>query len=128
MTEAGKLPSMMTAIEISTPGGPEVLKPVERPTPQPGAGEVLIRVGAAGLNRGDLMQRQGYYPPPPGASDIPGLEVAGRIAALGADVDGWQIGAPVCAILAGGGYAEYAVAPAVQCLPVPHGLSMTEAG
>jgi len=119
---------MMIAIEISTPGGPEVLKPVERPTPQPAPGEILIRVEAAGLNRGDLMQRQGYYPPPPGASDIPGLEVAGRVAALGEGVDGWQIGAPVCAILAGGGYAEYAVAPAVQCLPVPHGLSMTEAG
>jgi putative PIG3 family NAD(P)H quinone oxidoreductase len=118
----------MIAIEISTPGGPEVLKPVERPTPEPAVGEVLIAVEAAGLNRGDLMQRQGYYPPPPGASDIPGLEVAGRIAALGADVRGWKVGDRVCAILAGGGYAEYAVAPAAQCLPIPRGLSMTEAG
>ena len=119
---------MMIAIEIAAPGGPEVLTPVERPIPRAAPDEVLIRVEAAGLNRGDLMQRQGFYPPPPGASDIPGLEVAGRIAALGAGVDGWQIGAPVCAILAGGGYAEYAVAPAVQCLPVPEGLSMIEAG
>jgi NADPH:quinone reductase len=118
----------MIAIEISTPGGPDVLKPVERPTPEPTPGEVLIAVEAAGLNRGDLMQRQGYYPPPPGASDIPGLEVAGRIAALGPGVQGWQVGERVCAILAGGGYAEYAVAPAVQCLPIPRGLSMTEAG
>jgi NADPH2:quinone reductase len=118
----------MIAIEISTPGGPDVLRPVERPTPEPMRGEVLIAVEAAGLNRGDLMQRQGYYPPPPGASDIPGLEVAGHIAALGGGVQGWQVGDRVCAILAGGGYAEYAVAPAVQCLPTPRRLSMTEAG
>jgi putative PIG3 family NAD(P)H quinone oxidoreductase len=118
----------MTAIEISAPGGPGVLKPVRRPTPEPANGEVLIRVEAAGLNRGDLMQRQGYYPPPPGVTDIPGLEVAGRIAALGAGVAGWQVGEPVCALLAGGGYAEYAVAPALQCLPIPDGLSMAEAG
>lgn len=118
----------MVVVEISSPGGPEVLRPVERPPPEPAVGEVLIAVEAAGLNRGDLMQRQGYYPPPPGASDIPGLEVAGRVVALGTGAHGWKVGDRVCAILAGGGYAEYAVAPTAQCLPIPRGLSMTEAG
>ncbi|MDB5395778.1 MAG: NAD(P)H-quinone oxidoreductase [Rhodospirillales bacterium] len=117
----------MTVIEISEPGAPEVLKPAERPTPRPAAGEILIRVEAAGINRPDLLQRQGNYPPPPGASDIPGLEVAGTVAALGAGVTGWTVGDAVCALLAGGGYAEYAAVPAVQCLPVPTGLSMVEA-
>jgi putative PIG3 family NAD(P)H quinone oxidoreductase len=118
---------MMTVIEISQPGGPEVLKPASRPTPSPADGEILIRVEAAGVNRPDLLQRQGNYPPPPGASDIPGLEVAGTVAALGAGVTGWTVGDPVCALLAGGGYADYAAVPAVQCLPAPAGLSMAQA-
>jgi putative PIG3 family NAD(P)H quinone oxidoreductase len=123
----------MKAIEISTPGGPEVLRLVDRPDPVPGPGEVLIEVAAAGVNRPDLLQRKGLYPPPPGASDIPGLEVAGRLAALGPDEPrsasgrAWQIGDEVCALLAGGGYAELAAAPGVQCLPVPRGLSLVEA-
>ena len=121
------LPTSMTAIEITAPGEPDVLKPVQRDTPKPGAGEILIRVAAAGVNRPDLLQRQGNYPPPPGASDIPGLEVAGHVAALGEDVSGWRVGDEVCALLAGGGYAEFAAAPAEQCLPVPAGLSMVEA-
>ncbi len=124
---AAKLPTTMTAIEIAEPGGPEVLRPAERPMPTPKPREVLIRVVAAGVNRPDLLQRQGNYPPPPGASDIPGLEVAGQIAALGDGMDGWKIGDPVVALLAGGGYAEYAAAPVEQCLPVPAGLSMIEA-
>jgi NADPH2:quinone reductase len=117
----------MRAIEIREPGGPEVLTLVERPRPKPGPGEVLIRVAAAGVNRPDVMQRAGYYPPPPGASDLPGLEVAGEIAARGPGVDGWHLGEPVCALVSGGGYAEYCVAPAAQCLPVPKGFSMAEA-
>jgi putative PIG3 family NAD(P)H quinone oxidoreductase len=124
---ADPIPATMTAIEITTPGGPEVLKPVERPMPEPAEGEVLIRIEAAGVNRPDLLQRQGNYPPPPGASDIPGLEAAGRIVALGAGVTQWRVGDAVCALLAGGGYATYATVPAVQCLPIPAGLSMVEA-
>jgi putative PIG3 family NAD(P)H quinone oxidoreductase len=121
------IPATMTAIEISQPGAAEVLKPAERPTPSPADDEILIRVEAAGINRPDLLQRQGNYPPPPGASDIPGLEVAGTVAALGAGVIGWAVGDPVCALLAGGGYAQYAAVPSVQCLPLPTGLSMVEA-
>jgi putative PIG3 family NAD(P)H quinone oxidoreductase len=117
----------MIAIAIREPGGPEVLEAVERPRPEPGAGEVLIRVAAAGVNRPDVMQRRGRYSPPPGVSDIPGLEVAGTIEAVGADVERWRIGDRVCALLAGGGYAEYAVAPAPQCLPVPAGLDLIQA-
>lgn len=117
----------MTAIEIAQPGGPEVLTPVERPKPAPGRGEVLIKVAAAGVNRPDVMQREGTYPPPPGASDIPGLEVAGSIEAIGADVGDLRVGAEVCALVSGGGYAEYCVAPAPQCLPVPAGLLPVEA-
>lgn len=127
----------MRVIEITRPGGPDVLRPVERPAPGPGPGEVLIDVGAAGINRPDLMQRQGHYPPPKDASDIPGLEIAGRIAALGDALDGrppqsasgrvWKIGDSVCALVSGGGYAEQCVAPGVQCLPVPAGLSVVEA-
>jgi putative PIG3 family NAD(P)H quinone oxidoreductase len=117
----------MTAIEISTPGQPEVLVPVERPDPVPGAGEVLISVHAAGVNRPDVMQRRGRYAPPPGASDIPGLEVAGTIAAVGDGVTDWREGDRVCALLAGGGYATLAVAPAPQCLPIPVPLNFTEA-
>jgi putative PIG3 family NAD(P)H quinone oxidoreductase len=121
------LPDVMTAIDPAEPGGPEVLVPVERPVPQPGPGEVLIRVAAAGVNRPDVLQRQGAYPPPPGAPSIPGLEVAGEIVALGDGVDAAQLRQEVCALIAGGGYAEYAVAPAGQCLPVPDALTMIEA-
>ena len=117
----------MTCIEISSPGSPDVLRPVERPDPVPAAGEVLIRVHAAGVNRPDVIQRQGHYPPPPGASDIPGLEVAGVIESLGDSVDGWRVGDRVCALLAGGGYATKCVAPARQCLPVPETLDFASA-
>ena len=121
------LPAAMRVVEISAYGGPEVLKLSSRPLPEPDAGEVLIKVAAAGVNRPDLLQRQGHYPPPAGASDIPGLEVAGTIAKLGEKVSGWQAGDEVCALLAGGGYAEFCVVPALQCLPVPNGLSLAEA-
>jgi len=121
------LPATMTAIEISEPGGPEVLKPVTRPMPLPGMGEVLIEVKAAGVNRPDIQQRMGHYDPPPGASDIPGLEVAGRIVALGLGVPHLRIGDEVCALVAGGGYATHCVAPAPQMLPIPKGLTMVEA-
>ena len=117
----------MIAIDPAAAGGPEVLVPVERPVPTAGPGEVLIRVAAAGVNRPDLMQRQGKYPPPPGASSIPGLEIAGTIVALGAGVDAGNLGQPVCALITGGGYAHYAAAPFGQCLPVPAALSMIEA-
>jgi putative PIG3 family NAD(P)H quinone oxidoreductase len=121
------LPDQMTAIEIGEPGGPEALTVTKRPIPTPAAEEILIKTAAAGINRPDVMQRQGNYPPPPGASDIPGLEVSGTIAALGSGVTGWAVGDKVCALVAGGGYAEYCIAPAPQCLPVPAGLSMIEA-
>jgi NADPH:quinone reductase len=121
------VPASMTAIAIRAPGGPEVLQPRRQPVPDIGAGEVLIRVAAAGVNRPDLLQRQGKYPPPPGAPDTPGLEVAGTIVAVGASVSDWRVGDAVCALVAGGGYAEYCAAPAVQCLPVPRGLGLTEA-
>src|SRR5579864_3074209 len=121
------LPTTMTVIEIGEPGGPEVLRPATRPMPLPGMGEVLIQVAAAGVNRPDVLQRQGDYPPPPGASDIPGLEVAGTVVALGLGVHRTRIGDAVCALLAGGGYASHCVAPEPQCLPVPKGFSMSEA-
>jgi NADPH2:quinone reductase len=117
----------MTAIEISEPGGPAVLKPAERDVPAPSDREVLIRVAAAGVNRPDLLQRQGKYPPPPGASDIPGLELSGTIEVLGPNVAEWQVGDRVCALVAGGAYATYAVAPSPQCIPVPKGCSLVEA-
>jgi len=117
----------MIAIEIREPGEPEVLIPVERPMPTPGSGEVLIKVAAAGVNRPDLMQRRGRYPPPPGASDIPGLEIAGTIDRVGPDVSDWKSGDAVCALVAGGGYAELCVAPVGQCLPSPAKLSDIEA-
>jgi NADPH2:quinone reductase len=120
------IPETMTAIDPAQPGGPEVLEPVERPVPRPGPGEVLIRVEAAGVNRPDVMQRLGFYPPPPGAPSIPGLEVAGTVAAIGDGVESLAIGERVCALVAGGGYAQYCVAPAGQCLPVPAPLSMVE--
>jgi NADPH2:quinone reductase len=116
----------MTVAEIDAPGPDGALRIARRPVPAPGNGEVLIRVEAAGLNRGDIMQRIGRYPPPPGASDLPGLEVAGTVAALGEGVADFSIGDRVCAIMAGGGYGEYATAPAVQCLPLPDSLSMIE--
>ncbi|MBA4762746.1 NAD(P)H-quinone oxidoreductase [Sphingomonas sp.] len=121
------LPDRMTAIDPAQPGGPEVLVPVERPVPVPRADEVLIRVAAAGVNRPDVLQRMGGYPPPPGVTTIPGLEVAGTVVAVGADLPPELIGQPMCALIAGGGYAEYAVAPLGQCLSVPEGLSMVEA-
>jgi putative PIG3 family NAD(P)H quinone oxidoreductase len=117
----------MPAVTIASPGGPEVLVASTRPVPQPGPDEVLIEVAAAGVNRPDVLQRQGNYPVPPGASDLPGLEVAGRIVALGPGVMTWAIGDPVMALLAGGGYAGYVNAPAPQCLPVPSGFTMIEA-
>jgi len=122
-----KLPETMQAIEIIEPGGPEVLQACERPLPEVGPGEVLIRVAAAGVNRPDVLQRQGNYAPPPGASDIPGLEVAGEVVALGEGVESWELGDHVCALVTGGGYAEYCVAPAAQCLPVPRGLTLLQA-
>src|SRR5450755_3269558 len=121
------VPSEMKVVEIAAPGGPEQLKMAMRPVPKPGAREVLVRVAAAGVNRPDVMQRQGRYPPPAGASDIPGMEVAGEIVALGSDVTGLSIGDQITALLTGGGYAEYAVAAAPLCLPVPRGLTMVEA-
>jgi NADPH:quinone reductase len=120
------LPQSMRAIEIAQPGAPEVLRLAQRPVPTPGPGEVLLRVIAAGINRPDVMQRKGAYPPPPGVSDIPGLEVAGEIVAMGSGVAVSQVGDRVCALLAGGGYAEYATAPAVQCLPVPDHVRVEE--
>lgn len=121
------LPATMTAIEIPEYGPPEALVPGTRPVPEPAAGEVLIKVAAAGVNRPDVLQRQGGYAPPPGTSDIPGLEVAGEIVALGAGVEDLSTGDSVTALVAGGGYAEYCAAPAPQCLPVPGDLSLTEA-
>ena len=118
----------MIAIEISSYGEPEVLKPVERPIPEPGPGELVIRVEAAGVARADLLQRQGKYAPPPGASEIPGLDVAGTIHSVGAGAEAtWKAGDRVCAILSGGGYAEYCRAPAVQVLPLPEGWTAVEA-
>src|SRR5580765_821816 len=117
----------MLAVEISTPGPPDVLKAVERPDPVPRAGEVLIRVAAAGVNRPDVLQRRGAYPPPPGASDLPGLEVAGEIERLGPGVSGWRVGDRVCALLAGGGYATKCVAPGLQCPPIPAGMDFINA-
>jgi len=121
------IPTTMKAIDPTEPGGPEVLQLVDRPVPRPGAGEVLIRVVAAGVNRPEVMQRQGKYPPPPGAPSILGMELSGTIVAAGDGVDDIQIGQPVCALVTGGAYAEYAVAPFGQCLPVPPALSMVEA-
>lgn len=112
----------MLAVEIAQPGGPEMLRPARRSVPEPGEGEVLVRVAAAGVNRPDVMQRQGRYPPPPGASDIPGLEIAGCVVAVGPNVTSPAIGDRVCALLTGGGYAEYCLAPAPLCLPLPVGF------
>jgi NADPH2:quinone reductase len=121
------LPADMQVVEISRPGGPEVLQPARRAVPRPGPGEVLIAVAAAGVNRPDCLQRAGAYAPPPGASDLPGLEVAGTILEVGDGVTQWRTGDAVCALTPGGGYAQYCLTPAGQCLPVPSGLSMLEA-
>jgi putative PIG3 family NAD(P)H quinone oxidoreductase len=121
------LPARMRCVEIARPGGPDVLRLAERALPVPAPGEVLVKVAAAGVNRPDVSQRKGEYPPPPGASDIPGLEIAGTVAALGPGAERWRVGDAVTALVSGGGYAEYCTAPAVQCLPVPQGLSMAEA-
>jgi putative PIG3 family NAD(P)H quinone oxidoreductase len=117
----------MRAVEITQPGGPDVLVLGERPTPSVQAGEVLIRVAAAGVNRPDVMQRQGKYPMPPGATDIPGLEVAGEVIEIGPGVTGWRAGDRVCALVVGGGYAELCAAPAPQCLPIPRGMDLVHA-
>lgn len=122
------LPLTMICIDPAAAGGPEVLQPVERPVPVPASGEVLVKVVAAGVNRPDVLQRRGMYAPPPGATSIPGLEIAGEIVAVGDGVDGSLVGLRVCALVAGGGYAQYCTAPLGQCLPVPDGLSMAEAG
>jgi NADPH2:quinone reductase len=121
------LPSTQTSIEITEPGAPEVLKPASRPIPQPTDNQVLIKVAAAGINRPDVFQRMGFYPPPPGVTDIPGLEVSGTVVATGAQVEDWSVGDKVCALLSGGGYAEYAIAEASLCLPVPANISLVEA-
>jgi len=121
------IPNMMRAIAVTEPGGPEVMVVGEQPVPQLNGGELLVKVAAAGVNRADCMQRRGDYPPPPGASEILGLEVSGTVAALGEGVSGWQVGDPVCALLAGGGYAEYCAVPAPQCLPVPAGVDLVDA-
>src|SRR5438309_6727463 len=121
------LPSRMTAITIRAPGGPEMLVPEQRPVPQPGAGEVLVKVAAAGVNRPDVMQRQGLYPPPAGATDIPGLEIAGEVVALGAGVRRWKLGDKVMALVVDGGYAEYCPAHESHALPVPEDLALTAA-
>ena len=121
------LPATMTAIAISSPGGPEVLTPQTRPLPQPGPGEILVKVAAAGVNRPDISQRIGRYPPPPGASDLPGLEIAGEVVALGEGASLWKLGDRICALVHGGGYAEYCKVHESHALPVPRGLSMVEA-
>ena len=121
------IPKTMTCIEIKEHGGPEVLKLTSRPVPQPDDGEVLIEVKAAGINRPDCVQRQGHYAPPAGVTDIPGLEVAGKIIAVGIKVQNYKVGDLVCALVVGGGYAEYVIAPAIQCLPIPGTISMIEA-
>jgi NADPH2:quinone reductase len=124
---AAVVPTTMTAIEIRAPGGPEVLQPVQRPVPGVGAREVLVRVVAAGVNRPDVLQRQGHYPPPQGTTDIPGLEVAGEIVRVGAEVKEFAVGDQVCALVAGGGYAQYVAVPVVQCLPLPATVTVEEA-
>ena len=121
------LPAQMRAIEITQPGGPEVLRPALRPTPQPRVGDVVIRVHTAGVNRPDCFQRAGSYAPPPGASDLPGLEVAGTIAAIGEGVREWKPGDEVCALTPGGGYAQYCATPALHCLPLPDGMDLAQA-
>ena len=122
------IPETMKCIEIPEPGGPDALKLGVRPTPEPGHGEVLVKVASAGVNRPDVLQRQGGYPPPPGASDVPGLEIAGTVAKVGTGVAEWREGDEVCALVIGGGYAEYCPAPAAQVLPAPGGVALEHAG
>ena len=122
------LPEEMTVIEVREPGGPEVLVPARRPVPEPAPGEVLIRISAAGINRADCLQRMGQYPLPPGASDILGLECSGVVERLGEGVADWAVGDRVCALLSGDGYGEFCTVPAVQCLPIPEGVDLLEAG
>lgn len=121
------IPDTMTCVEIAEPGGPEQLRTTQRPVPAPAKGEVLIKVAAAGVNRPDVVQRQGHYAPPEGTTDIPGLEVSGTVVGLGEGAGDWALGDRLCALVAGGGYGEYVTAPTEQCLPVPEGLSMIEA-
>lgn len=127
MTQQTDLPETMTVVAITEPGGPTVLKPEQRPVPLPGEGEILIRVKAAGVNRPDVHQRRGTYPPPPGASDLPGLEAAGEVAAVGSGVKRWRIGDQVTALTPGGGYAQYCLVHESNALPIPHGFTFTEA-
>ena len=122
-----ELPETMTAMGFDAPGGPEVFRPEALPTPRPGANEVLVKVAFAGVNRPDVIQRQGFYPPPPGASPIPGLEIAGEVVELGDGAERALLGQKVCALVSGGGYAEYCLADARHCLPVPEGMSLSEA-
>jgi NADPH:quinone reductase len=122
------IPAAQTVIEIKSPGGPEMLTPATRPVPEPKAGEVLIRIAAAGVNRADCLQRMGRYPMPSGASDIPGLECSGTVVKTGEGVSQWQVGDQLCALMVADGYSEYSAVPAVQCLPVPHGVSLVDAG
>jgi NADPH2:quinone reductase len=121
------IPATMTVIGIKAPGGPEMLVPMERPVQQPGEGEILVKIAAAGVNRPDVMQRQGLYPPPPGASDIPGLEIAGTVVATGTGAKRWKVGDAVIALVTGGGYAQYCVAHETHALPWPTGFSAAEA-
>ncbi|WP_371424331.1 NAD(P)H-quinone oxidoreductase [Tardiphaga sp.] len=123
-----KLPTQMTVVGISKPGGPEVLIPETRPVPKPGPGEILVKVAAAGVNRPDVAQRSGSYPPPPGASDLPGLEISGEVVALGEGATKHKLGDKVMSLVAGGGYAQYCIAQDAQAMTVPEGFSMTEAG
>ena len=127
MNDSARLPEKMTVIAITEPGGPLVLKPEKRPLPSPGEGEILIRVRAAGVNRPDVAQRKGTYPPPPGASDLPGLEAAGEVAAIGEGVKRWRVGDAVTALTPGGGYAEFCLVHETNALPLPHGFTFTEA-
>ncbi len=122
------IPATMTVIGIKAPGGPEMLVPTDRPVPQPGEGEILVKVAAAGVNRPDVMQRQGLYPPPPGASDIPGLEIAGTVVATGSGAKRWKAGDAITALVTGGGYAQYCVAHETHALPWPTGFSAAETG
>jgi NADPH2:quinone reductase len=126
-TTSSPIPATMTAIEIREPGAPQVLQPTQRPVPDIGPRDVLVRVVAAGVNRPDVLQRKGVYPPPAGTTDIPGLELSGEVVRVGAEVKEFAVGAKVCALVAGGGYAQYAAVPAVQCLPVPATVSVEEA-
>jgi len=125
---SAQLPKQMNVVEITQPGGPDVLKPAERPVPEPGPGAVLSKVAAAGVNGPDLMQRKGLYPAPPGASDLPGLEVSGEVVAVGKDAQRWSAGDKVTALANGGGYAEYCVVDAQHCLPIPKGIGLIDAG